>query len=227
MHKALVLGLRLSIVTIFSVMSLNVWAQPGEGRVGGGIERDIEPRIQPKTTFVKQGTKCSNTPASFITYRDVVAADIKREFYWYMNPENNGGNNYEERLRNFNTAAKKLMAMHEEDRTKSYKNQVCHYRGEVKCPGNNKDYKATLTCQDGFEFVQSSLTKSENKSWKSGPTWTATTLTWITAGKKRGFTYAAVDATRTATAIASEVASERNDIVKYINKVMHIPLEIN
>jgi hypothetical protein len=223
MHKALVLGLRLSIVTIFSVISINVWAQPG----GGGWDLPREGRDRPQTTFVKQGTKCSNTPASFITYRDVVAADIKLEFYWYMNPENSGGNTYEDRLRNFNVAAKKLMTLHEEDRTKSYQNQVCHYRGEVKCPGNNKDYKATLTCHDGFEFVQSSLTKSDNKSWKSGPTWSATTLTWVTVGKKRGFTFAAVDAKRTATAIASEVASERNDIVKYVNKVMHIPLEID
>lgn len=226
MPKVFSISFRLSIIALFSVISLNVWAQPGEGNSGRPIGENY-PRIQPKTTFVKQGTKCSNTPPSYITYRDVVAADIKSEYYWYMNPENPGGNTPEERMRNFNYAARKLISLHEEDRTKSYKNQVCHYRGEVKCPGNNKDYTATLTCKDGFEFVQSSLSKSDNKSWKSGPTWTSTTLIWVTAGKKRGFTFAAVDATRTAKAIASEVASERNDIVKYVNKVMHIPLVIN
>lgn len=226
MPKVFSISFRLSIIALFSVISLNVWAQPGEGNSGRPIGENY-PRIQPKTTFVKQGTKCSNTPPSYITYRDVVAADIKSEYYWYMNPENPGGNTPEERMRNFNYAARKLILSHEEDRTKSYKNQVCHYRGEVKCPGNNKDYKATLTCQDGFEFVQSSLSKSDNNSWKSGPTWTATALSWVTVGKKHGFTFAAVDATRTATAIASEVASERNDIVKYVNKVMHIPLVIN
>ncbi len=224
MLKLCAIGLRLSLITIFSIVTLEVWAQPDRG---GGWDLPREGRDRPQTTFVKQGIKCSNTPASFIAYRDVVAADIKSEYYWYLNPENPGGNTHDERMRNFNYAARKLILSHEEDRTKSYQNQVCHYRGEVKCPGNNKDYTATLTCKEGFEFVQSSLIKSDNKSWKSGPTWTPTTLSWVTAGKKSGYTFAAVDAKRTATAIASEVVSERNDIVIYVNKVLHIPLVFN
>lgn len=224
MLKIYTVSVRLLFVTIFTIINQHVWAQPDRG---GGWDLPREGRDKPQTTFVKQGIKCSNSPASFIAYRDVVAADIKSEYYWYMNPENNGGNTHEERLRNFNLAAKKLMTLHEEDRTYSYKNQLCHYRGEVKCPGNNKDYKATLVCKEGFEFVQSSLVKSDNKSWKSGPTWTATTLTWVTAGKKKGYTFAAVDAKRTTAAIAKEIAAERNDIVKYVNKVMHIPLVLN
>lgn len=222
---------KLSLLFVFTLFSISVFAQPnggrGSGQERGGPDRDPLPRNIPKPTFVTQGVKCSNTPASYITYRDVVAADIKYDYYWYMNPENPGGETPEERMRNFTQSAKKLLDEHGEDRAKSYSNEVCHYRGEVKCPGNNKDFTATLTCHDGYELIQSSFTYSNNKFWKSGPKWTTTTLTWVTVGKKKGFTFAAVDAKRSTTAINSIVAQECKEIVKYVNKEMHIPLHID
>ena len=204
-------------------------AQGREGgfRDGGGKERDKPTKeeieaAKPRPVIKDIPTVCSPDVAPFPIFRDELAAELKKEYAYYMNLPNQTN---EQRLEQFKYASGKVLGYFGRNRAEAWKQTRCVRGISVSCP---KGVKVTrrFSPDKGTIFLPETAVKQPPVFDNGDLSWiNSQTAEWTTGCKKRPCaTEFRVTFIYTEQEIEDRTDDEMARASEYIRSVLKLPI---
>lgn len=175
--------------------------------------------------------KCENPVSNFYDeMKGRIISQVRSAHHYYLNSKDPGvGNDYTERMANFQIENGKTFSAFMKARRLEYQKTLCSYSASVKA--NAGDTKtATLTAQTGFHFIPASIVRTQSGEWKGGPYYypnetEPTSFSWKTGGNRSSRTNVKISAKYKEDFIKSSIEAEIAVATKELND-LGIPVDI-